>query len=115
MSAWRGLPRMQGCRGRRSSPLVGPEDGDARSIVPVHTELTGASEMAAVGTIFPDEDGQPSLHMHGTFGRGERAVTGCVRAGVNAWLIQEIVVIELLGLGSVRVTDEQTGFKLLVP
>ena len=100
---------------RGSRLVVGPEDGDARSIVPVHTELTGASEMAAVGTIFPDEEGEPSLHMHGTFGRGERAVTGCVRAGVNAWLIQEVVVIELLGLESVRITDKETGFKLLVP
>jgi predicted DNA-binding protein with PD1-like motif len=100
---------------RGSRLVVGPEDGEAEVTVPVHTELAGASEMAAVGTIFPDEDGRPSLHMHATFGRGERAVTGCVRAGVNAWLIQEVVMIELLGLDSARVTDPKSGFKLLVP
>jgi len=100
---------------RGSRLIVGPEDGEAEVTVPVHTELTGASEMAAVGTLFPDEDGEPSLHMHASCGRGEKSVTGCVRAGVKTWLIQEVVVIELIGLGSVRVTDAQSGFKLLRP
>jgi predicted DNA-binding protein with PD1-like motif len=95
--------------------VVGPQDGRAEDIVPVLTELTGESEIAGVGTLFPDEDGNPSLHMHASCGRGENSVTGCVRPGVLTWLIQEVVMIELLGLGSKRVTDDRSGFKLLEP
>ncbi len=95
--------------------IVGPEDGRAERIVPVITELHGSSEMAAVGTVFPDDDGRPSLHMHASCGRGDRSVTGCVRAGVKSWLIQEVVVIELLDLDSTRRMDQKSGFHLLSP
>jgi predicted DNA-binding protein with PD1-like motif len=95
--------------------VVGPRDGRAEKVVPMLTELAGESEIAAVGTIFPDEDGRPSLHMHGSCGRRGRSVTGCVRAGVKTWLIQEVVIIEMLDLRSKRVTDPRTGFKLLEP
>jgi predicted DNA-binding protein with PD1-like motif len=95
--------------------VVGPRDGRAEKIVPMESELAGESEIAAVGTIFPDDDGLPSLHMHGSCGRRGRSVTGCVRAGVKTWLIQEVVIIEMLDLRSKRVTDPRTGFKLLEP
>jgi len=95
--------------------VVGPRDGRAEKIVPMQSELAGESEIAAVGTIFPDDDGRPSLHMHGSCGRRGRSVTGCVRAGVKTWLIQEVVIIEMLDLRSKRVTDPRTGFKLLEP
>lgn len=95
--------------------VVGPRNGRAEKVVPMQSELAGESEIAAVGTIFPDEDGRPSLHMHGSCGRRGRSVTGCVRAGVKTWLIQEVVIIEMLDLRSKRVTDPRTGFKLLEP
>ncbi|MCX6650866.1 MAG: DNA-binding protein [Methanomassiliicoccales archaeon] len=95
--------------------IVGPKDGRAEKIEPMQAQLAGESEIAAVGTIFPDEDGHPSLHMHGSCGRKGRSITGCVRAGVKTWLVQEVIIIELLGLGSRRVTDPRTGFKLLEP
>lgn len=100
---------------RGSRLVVGPEDGDAEQIVPVTTELAGASEIAAVGTLFPDEQGRPSLHMHASCGRGERSVTGCVRAGVITWLIEEVIVIEIEGLSSIRLKDHASGFLLLRP
>jgi predicted DNA-binding protein with PD1-like motif len=100
---------------RGSRLVVGPQDGRAADIVPVLTELAGESEIAGIGTLFPDDEGKPSLHMHASCGRGDSSVTGCVRAGVKTWLIQEVVMIELLGLGSKRVTDERSGFKLLEP
>lgn len=100
---------------RGSRLVVGPEGGRAEDIVPVLTELVGESEIAGVGTLFPDEEGMPSLHLHASCGRGERSVTGCVRPGVRTWLIQEVIMIELLGLSSRRVTDQRSGFKLLEP
>jgi predicted DNA-binding protein with PD1-like motif len=95
--------------------VVGPKDGRSEKIEPMLAELAGESELAAVGTLFPDESGAPSLHMHASAGRDGRSVTGCVRAGVKVWLIQEVVVIEILGTGSRRVKDPRTGFHLLEP
>jgi predicted DNA-binding protein with PD1-like motif len=98
-----------------SRMVVGPRDGRAEKIEPMLAQLVGASELAAVGTLFPDENGEPSLHMHASAGRDGSSVTGCVRAGVRVWLIQEVVVIEILGTGSRRVKDPRTGFHLLEP
>lgn len=95
--------------------VVGPKDGKAKKIESMIAELDGESEIAGVGTLFPDEDGNPSLHMHASCGRAGKSVTGCVRAGVRTWLIQEVVMIEMLGLSSKRVTDKGSGFKLLEP
>ncbi len=98
-----------------SRMVVGPRDGRSERIEPMLAQLAGESELAAVGTIFPDENGEPSLHMHASAGRDGRSVTGCVRAGVKVWLIQEVVVIEILGTASRRVKDPRTGFHLLEP
>ncbi|MBI5519759.1 MAG: DNA-binding protein [Desulfovibrio sp.] len=95
--------------------VVGPQDGAAMPPVPMLTELVGAHEAAAVGTLFPDEAGRPKLHMHATFGRGETVKTGCIRPGIDIWTIGEFVIIELLGLGLTRKRDAATGFELLAP
>ncbi len=100
---------------RGSRMVVGPKDGRSEEIEPMVAELAGESELAAVGTLFPGPDGEPSLHMHASAGREGRSVTGCVRAGVKVWLIQEVVVIEMIGISSRRVKDPRTGFHLLEP
>lgn len=98
-----------------SRMIVGPKDGRSEKIEPMLAELAGESELAALGTIFPDENGEPSLHMHASAGRDGRSVTGCVRAGVRTWLVQEVVVVEVLGTEARRVRDPRTGFHLLEP
>jgi len=95
--------------------VVGPQDGAAMPPVPVLTELLGAHEAAAVGTLFPDETGRPKLHMHATFGRGDTVKTGCIRPGIDIWTIGEFVLIELTGLDLIRKRDAATGFELLAP
>lgn len=95
--------------------VVGPQDGAAMPPVPVLTELLGAHEAAAVGTLFPDEAGRPKLHMHATFGRGDTVKTGCIRPGIDIWTIGEFVLIELTGLNLIRKRDAATGFELLAP
>ncbi len=93
--------------------VVGPEDGDAMPPVPVLKELLGAQEVAAVGTLFPDEAGRPRLHMHGAFGRGDQALVGCIRPGIDTWTVGEFVLIEINGLEMIRRRDPATGFELL--
>ena len=93
--------------------VVGPQDTVSMPPVPVLLDLLGAHEAAAVGTLFPDEAGQPKLHMHATFGRGEETKTGCIRPGIDIWTIGEFVLIELAGIDLARKRDAATGFELL--
>ena len=46
-------------------------------------------EIVGTGTLFPNENGEPVLHMHVACGRNEGTVTGCVRRGVKTWHILE--------------------------
>ena len=95
--------------------VVGPEQGRAKPLISkIHT-LDDAHEVAGTGTLFPDEEGQPFLHLHLAAGRGDRAVTGCARVGVKTWHVLEVVLIELTGSRGVRRLDPDLGFKLLDP
>ena len=93
--------------------VVGPKGGETLLVEPVITLLTGISEVCGVGTIFAAEDGKPTLHMHASFGRGEKVITGCVRKGVDVWLVGEVIVLELAGANAQRIVDKKTGFELL--
>lgn len=95
--------------------VVGPEKGRASPVVPVEHLLRDVHEVAGVGTLFPDADGQPVLHMHVAAGRGGEAVAGCVRLGVRAWHVLEVVLWELTETTGRRVLDPGTGFELLEP
>ena len=95
--------------------VVGPEQGRAAPILSRIHILDDAHEVAGTGTLFPDEQGQPLLHLHLAAGRGDRAVVGCARVGVKTWHVLEVVLIELTGSQGVRRLDPALGFKLLDP
>ena len=95
--------------------VVGPEDGRAEAIRPMTSLLADVSEVAGTGTLFPDENGRPVLHMHMACGREEKTVTGCVRTGVRVWQVMEAVLFELTDTHAVRKHDPVTGFALLSP
>ena len=95
--------------------IVGPRDGRAKSIDPMQHVLPDVHEIAGTGTIFPDENGRPVLHMHIAAGRDQTAVAGCARAGVKTWLVAEVILWELLDTAAVRRRDSATGFELLDP
>ena len=61
--------------------------------------LGGIHEVLGVGTLFVDESGHPRLHMHAAAGREGKAVVGCTRAGVEVWLVGEVVLLEISGIG----------------
>ena len=96
-----------------SKVVVGPKDGKIFPPEPMVTLLNGVHEGCGVGTIFPDEQGKPKLHMHASFGRNDNTVTGCVRLGVDVWQIGEVVILELTGASARRAKDKNTGFELL--
>ena len=96
-----------------SKVVVGPE-ANRDKIIPMLHALKGEQEVLALGTIIPNEAGEPVLHMHGAAGREGRATVGCTRAGVNVWLIGEVVLLEILGAAAAkRQKDPATGFQLL--
>ena len=98
-----------------SSLITGPGDGRAEVIVPMTHELENVHEITGTGTLFPDDEGKPVLHMHIACGRGDKTVTGCVREGVKVWHVMEVILHELLNCSATRQVDKVTGFKLLIP
>lgn len=96
-----------------SKLVVGPEMDRVFPIHPMELILKGAHEAAGIGTIYPDESGNPNLHMHMACGRDGSSRTGCVRRGVKTWQILEGVLFELTGTTCFRKFDERIGFRLL--
>jgi len=70
-----------------STLIVGPEHGRTQTISPMEHLLDNVHEVAGTGTLFPDEEGNPSLHLHITCGREKSTITGCIRKGVKVWHI----------------------------
>ena len=93
--------------------VTGPVDGRRMPVEALAQVLDNVHEVAGVGTLFPDEDENPILHMHTACGRKAATVTGCIRTGVKVWQVMEVVMIELVDATAVRALDARTGFKLL--
>jgi len=93
--------------------VVGPEDGDAPVIEPMLFPIEAAHEVAAMGTLFPNEDGVPVLHMHAALGRDGKTHTGCIRPGLDVWLVGEVIIMEILNTDMLRKKDTKSGLTLL--
>jgi predicted DNA-binding protein with PD1-like motif len=98
-----------------SKLVVGPETTQARPACPMEYILDEVHEVSGTGTLFPDESGQPMLHMHMSCGRNDNTVTGCIRSGVKVWQVMEIILYELVDSTAKRVMEAELGFKLLDP
>jgi len=97
-----------------SKLVVGPKDGNELPIEPMTAMLKGVHEGCGVGTLFCNSQGKPKLHMHGSFGRNDHTITGCMRTGVEIWYIGEVIMFELHSSAK-REKDPKTGFELLNP
>jgi predicted DNA-binding protein with PD1-like motif len=95
--------------------VVGPEEDRILPVTPMTHILANAHEAAGTGTLFPDEEGTPILHMHLACGRREETITGCIRTGVKVWRVMEAILFELLDTGAIRRPEPPTNFKLLQP
>ena len=98
-----------------SKLIVGPEVDRETPITPMEHLLERAHEATGTGTIFPDDEDNPILHLHIACGRKPSTVTGCVREGVKVWNVMEVILYELLDSTALRTFDKKTGFKLLDP
>jgi predicted DNA-binding protein with PD1-like motif len=109
----RGLAFYLGGSAEGSRMVVGPDAAREDAVVALVHTLSGPREALAIGTIFPDEAARPSVHMHGACGREGGATVGCTRAGLETWLVGEVVLLEILGSEAHRTVDPATGFDLL--
>lgn len=94
--------------------VSGPEYPIGDRIEPILCTLDAPCELTGTGTVFPDEDGNPIMHMHGSMGREGISHTGCFRVKMVVWLVMEVVIREMVGTGLVRkVSDNRIDAKLL--
>ena len=98
-----------------SKLIVGPQQSRAIPVMPMQHELYETHEITGTGTIFPDDEGNPVLHLHMACGREENTATGCIREGVKVWYVMEVIMFEITGTTATRRPDPEIGLKLLVP
>ena len=98
-----------------SALVVGPERERSRPISAMVHILSDVHEIAGTGTIFPDEAGNPVLHMHMACGREDQTKTGCIRRGVKVWQVMEVILFEIVQARCKRIPDPDLGFLLLQP
>ena len=98
-----------------STLVVGPEKARVSPVVPMEHDLDDVHEVAGTGTIFPDDEGNPILHMHMACGRKTSTVTGCIREGIRVWHVMEVILFELIDTTATRAFESASGFKLLTP
>lgn len=115
MSIQAGVLVVVGGADKGSTLVVGPERGDTFPVTPITQVLENVHEITGTGTLFPDENGSPLLHMHIAGGRKKNTTTGCIREGVKVWQVMEVILTELTHNESTRVLDAETGFHLLNP
>jgi len=77
--------------------------------------VDGAHEVVGLGVLAPGEDGKPVLHIHAALGRSGHTITGCLRPGVDTWLVGEVILYEILGTRAARLMDRESGLALLEP
>ena len=98
-----------------SKLICGADYSENGSLSPFTQMLDNINDIMGVGTLFPDAEGTPKLHMHISCGYNKSSITGCVREGVKVWQIMEIVLFELKHCSAKRLKDEATGFDFLAP
>jgi predicted DNA-binding protein with PD1-like motif len=95
--------------------VVGPRYSDKRPPEPMLIPVDGAHEVAGIGVLCPGPDEKPMLHIHAALGRAGQTRTGCLRPGVNTWVVGEAVIYEITGVKCQRLKDKDTNFALLEP
>lgn len=93
--------------------VVGPERDDEMPPRPIVERFGDAREILGVGTIFKNTDGKSKLHMHAAIGKRKDPIVGCPCKGAECWLIDEVVILELVNIKASRTRDAKSGLELM--
>jgi predicted DNA-binding protein with PD1-like motif len=96
----------------KEASLVSGAETDDMPIVPIWNHLQKNHEILGIGNIFQME-GRPKIHLHTALARGERVVMGCLREKSKVFLVEEIIIFELLDMEAFREKDMRTGLSML--
>ena len=81
-------------------------------VIPIWHHLKNNHEILGIGNIF-QMAGQPKIHIHAALGRGDECLMGCLRGKSKVFLLEEIIIFELLDVSAQRERDEKTGMTFL--
>ena len=98
---------------RNARIVTGPKE-DTLPPDPSFVSLQQAHELIGTGMIRTGSDG-PEIHFHISAGRGETALTGCLRGESEVFIIIEAVIIEFSGMEIGMSHDPKTGLSLPDP
>ena len=96
---------------KEGSLVSGAETGEL-PIIPIWHHLKKNHEILGIGNIFQME-GQPKIHIHAALAMGEESLMGCLRENSKVFLLEEIIIFELLGTEAIREKDVRTGLSML--
>ena len=92
--------------------VVGPRE----CVIPpvaISWHLNDGREIMGLGTIFPDEEGNPVAHIHSAFGREGSGIIGCLRDHARVYLLVEAIIIEMEGIEAKRLFNRDYNIKIL--
>lgn len=85
-------------------PVMPPE--------PVWSLVRDAREVLGFGSIFWDGD-TPRIHLHAAMGHHGDTLTSCVRKNTKVYLVLEVYIMEISGVGAERPWYDEGGFNRL--
>jgi len=96
----------------KEGSLVSGAETEELPLVSIWHHLQKNHEILGIGNIFK-MGGQPKIHMHAALARGAECLMGCLREKSKVFLLEEIIIFELLGMEAFRETDMKTGLSVL--
>jgi predicted DNA-binding protein with PD1-like motif len=96
----------------KEGSLVSGAETEEMPVVPAWHDLKKNHEILGIGNIL-QMDGRPKIHMHATLARGRETLMGCLREKSKVFLLEEIIIFELLGTKALREKDLRTGLFML--
>ncbi len=91
--------------------VAGPEKPELPA-VPTWLSFADGREVVGFGTI-ARKNGEVSLHIHATLGKGEKALAGCLRKNCEIFITVEAIITELKGARIAKKKDDRTGYDLM--
>ncbi len=91
--------------------VVGPK-GEELPPEPVRETISVPHEVIGTGSI-AEVEGEPSIHLHGSFGSPEGVLTGCLREKGKTFIVVECLLLEAKGIEMTRREDRTTGLHLI--